>query len=159
MMVRKKVKSKVKPKPKAKKKAVVAKAKPKPHPFDEVREVVKRAKAFQIVKGKSYLYFCVQPTQEAIVFQQVLKKRLLNIVSIYNYKDNIIGYLIEFPIEKPHLDISKTGEGAAIFFSEKIEHKKLKLAFADQKLRVLSFDDQDFFVSVKWKSNQMVEEC
>lgn len=137
---------------------VKKKLEPKPKVFDEIRNVVKKARPFQIVKGKSYVYFCVMPSQEAIVFQQVMRKRLLSIAAVYNYKDNIIGYLVEFPKDKPHLDISKGAEGAAIFFSQRMEHTKPKLIFADQKLRVLSFQDQDYFISVKWKSNQMVEE-
>lgn len=143
-------------KKKTKKKKKV-KPKPKVSVFDEVRGVVKKAKPFHIVKGKAYLYFCVQPTQETIVFQQVLKKRNLSVAAVYNYKDTIIGYLIEFPGKKPHLDISKGAEGAAIFFSDKIEHRKPNLVYADQKLRILSFG-QDYFISVKWKSNQAVEE-
>lgn len=130
----------------------------KPKVFDEVRGVVKRAKPFHIVKGKNYLYFCVQPTQEGIVFQQVLKKKLLSIAAVYNYKDSIIGYLVEFPTKKPYLDISKGAEGAGICFTTKMEHTKPKLVFADQKLRVVSFENNDFYVSVKWKSNQAVDE-
>lgn len=121
--------------------------------FDEIRGLVKKAKPFHIVKGKAYLYFCVQPTQETIVFQQILKKRNLSVAAVYNYKDNIIGYLVEFPNQKPHLDISKGAEGAAIFFSDKLDHRKPKVVFADQKLRILNFG-QDYFISVKWKSNQ-----
>ena len=134
------------------------KAPPKAKPFDEIRGVVKKAKPFHIVKGKTYLYFCVQPTQENIVFQQVMKKKNLSIAAVYNYKDSIIGYLIEFLKEKPHLDISKGAEGAAIFFSKRVKHTKPKLVFADQKLRVLAFPEGDYFISVKWKSNQAVDE-
>ena len=125
--------------------------------LSEIREVVQKAKPFHIIKGKTYIYFCVQPTQEAVVFQQILKKRLLGVVAVYNYKDVIIGYLVEFK-KKPHLDISSNAEGAAIFFSQKIAHMKPKVLFSDHKLRVLAFGTQDFFISVKWKSNQALEE-
>jgi hypothetical protein len=123
----------------------------------EIREVVQKAKPFHIIKGKTYLYFSVQPTQEAVVFQQIIKKRLLGVVAVYNYKDTIIGYLVEFK-KKPYLDISKNAEGAAIFFSGKTAHTNPKVLFSDHKLRILAFGDQDFFISVKWKSNQALEE-
>lgn len=127
-------------------------------PLDQVRELVKKAKPFTIIRGgNEYAYFSIQPSQEQIVFQQIIKKKKLNIVAVYNYRDMIIGYLIEFN-EKAFLDISQTGEGLAIFFGKEESTKKPKMIFSDQKLRVLEFDPKSFFVSVKWRSNLVTEE-
>jgi len=138
-----------------KKKTPLTAKKPVPV-LEEVRRIAKAAQPHGIVRGKTYLYFCVQPSQEQVVFQTILKKRLMQIIAVYNYKDQIIGYVVQFGA-KPVLDISSTGEGVAIFFSKedgKHQNVKPKVIFTDQKLRVLSFDNQDFFVSVKWKSSQ-----
>lgn len=124
--------------------------------FEEIREIVKKANPFNIIHSPTYLYFSIQPTQEQVVFQQVLKKKNLSIVAVYNYRDVIIGYLVEF--KDAVLNISKSADGVGIFFSDKEKYPKPKLIFSDAKLRVLAFGADDYYLSVKWKSNMSTEE-
>jgi hypothetical protein len=119
--------------------------------FEEIRKIGKLAKPYHIVKGSDYIYFCVQPTQDNMVFQQTITKPNLSLISIYNVRDNIVGYLVKYK-GKPFLNISENAEGVGIFFTDNMTYKKPKVLYSNQKVRVLQFGSKDFYVSIKWKT-------
>ena len=123
--------------------------------MEELKTITNNAPQHVIVEGKGYLYFSLMPTQEEINLEKLLQDNSIQILSVRNFKNVVIGYKIQF-LKKPKL-LNIEEFGAAIFYTKTDSYKKPKVVYSDQKLRVISFDSKDYFISVKWKSNNPTE--
>lgn len=131
------------------------KQRPVPVKFREkLKLLVRRSPQFKIVRDDHYLYFAVQPAQEEVTHRELLRTSKLSCFSVSNSKQTVIGYFVVLN-GKPKMTLSEFG--AALFYTEQQHHKRLRVLYSDQKLRVLSYDEKDFFVSVKWKSSVQEE--
>lgn len=116
----------------------------------KLQKIIRRAPQHQIVQGAGFLYFSIQPAQEEIHYRELVRNSRIRCYSVLNTKQNVIGYFLQHS-GKPLMNLHEFG--AALFYSKQPHHKKIRPLFTDQKLRVLAFDERDFFVSVKWKSS------
>lgn len=123
--------------------------------LEELKTISKTAPYHVIVEGDGYLYFSIQPTQEDISLHEVAKEKSINFYAVKNFKNTVVGYVAE--LKKKPLVLNIEEFGAAIFYTKTILYKKSKVIFSDQKVRIVSFDSKDYFVSVKWKSNNPSE--
>ena len=120
----------------------------------EVERLVRHSSAQQIVRGQGYLYFSIQPTQEDIKIEPLCRKGDVVCFKVLNYRAQIIGYLV---VVRNSPRVVAQEFGAAIYYARRKAYEKVKVEFWDQKFRLLSFDTRDYFVSVKWKSNNQGE--
>jgi hypothetical protein len=130
----------------------------------EIEQVAQSAPFKKIVQGKNYLYFSLQPTQEEITIKAVYKKPHLKCYAVKNFKKSIIAYIVQ--LSKKPQDICIHEFGVAIFYSKvskaknkkvNFDYKNLKVPFSDAKFRIIALDSKDYFVSVKWRSNNPTE--
>lgn len=126
---------------------------------EEVQQIVSNADSSTIVNADDYIYFCIAPSYEAVQFRDLYQDDWIRVLMVLNFKDNPIGYLIYFEKYPAHRKMSDFGAG---FFFSKIRrqfksYKKCDIAFADQKFRILRYDEKDYFASVKWKSTNPLE--
>ena len=124
----------------------------------EINRLARSAPTHRIIQGVNYLYFSLQPTQEEIKLKTLCTKPNLRCYSVLNFKGSIIGYVVQFG-KKP-VDLNIDALGVAIYYSKSGEcptYKKLSIPFFDSKFRVLLLDSKDYFVSVKWRSNNPTE--
>ena len=131
----------------------------------EINRLAQSAPIHKIVRGKNYLYFALQPTQEIVSLKSLCQKPNLRCYSVKNFKGSIIGYVVQ--LRKTPEDINISEFGVSIFYSkpkkiektEKINYKyrNLKVSFSDTKFRSISFGSMDHFFSVKWRSNNPVD--
>lgn len=123
--------------------------------LEEIKTISKNAKPHITVQGNGYLYFSIQPTQEDISLKSIAKEKNVSCYSVLNFKGTVIGYVVL--LKKKPLLLNIEEFGAAIFYTKADIYKKAKIIFSDQKFRVIAFDSNDIFVSVKWKSNNPSE--
>ena len=131
----------------------------------EINRLAQSAPSHKIIQGKNYLYFALQPTQEAVSLKSLCQKSNLRCYAIKNFKGTIIGYVVQLGKKPEALSINEFG--VAIFYSKKskaknpekvcYEYRNLRVSFSDAKFRILSLDFKDYFVSVKWRSNNPVD--
>jgi hypothetical protein len=121
---------------------------------DKLKLLVRRSPQFKIVQSDQYLYFAVHRAQEEVTYRELLRTPKLSCYSVSNSKQVVVGYFILIA-KKPKMTLTEFG--AALFYSEQQKHRKLEVLYYDQKLRVLSFDGRDIFISCKWKSNSQEE--
>ena len=123
--------------------------------MEEIYKIARCVDPPKIVLGEDYLYFAIQTTQEEISLRLLAKNSKIECYAVKNFKNANIGYIIRTQ-GKPKINANEFG--AALFYSkEPKKYKRIKVLFSDSKIRVLSFDAKDFFVSVKWKSNNPIE--
>jgi hypothetical protein len=131
----------------------------------EINQIAASPNSHLIVQGANYLYFSMQPTQEIVTFKEICRRPNIKCYAVRNFKGATIGYTVLLA-QKP-LELKMDEFGAAIFFSplgkakdlkkSNLQYKRLQVPFSDAKFRIISFDSKDFFVSVKWKSNNPVD--
>lgn len=128
--------------------------------IEEVRKIISGAESSTIVNSEDYIYFCIAPSFEEVRFQNLYRDKFIRVLMVLNFKDNPIGYLIYFESFPEHRKISEFG--ASFFFSKSKKnfntYRKLDIAFADPKFRIISFDGRDYFAAVKWKSTNPLGE-
>lgn len=121
----------------------------------ELQTIIREAVNSSIIDAGDYVYFCIQPSFEAVHFVKLYQNHRLCTFMVRNFKNNPIGYFVYFEKYPEHRRISDYG--ASLFFSENKKkfdaYEDIQVAFADPKFRLVSFDDTDYFASVKWKSN------
>lgn len=120
----------------------------------EVEALVRHSTNQQIIKGKGYLYFSISSSQEEISIKPLCHKGGVFCYQVLNFKQIPIGYLVLIK-QSPKVVILEFGAG--IYYAKRKNYDKIKVEFADQKFRFVSFDAKDYFVSVKWKSNNVSE--
>lgn len=116
----------------------------------EINQIIREAPIHKIVRGKQYLYFSIQPTQEQLVMQEIHRDNNITCYAIRNFRENIVGYCVDYN-GTPKIAPEELGIG--IFYTEKVKYRGLTKLFSDQKFRLFGFDDGDYFASVKWRSN------
>jgi hypothetical protein len=132
----------------------------------EINQIAQSAPIHKIIQGKTYLYFSLQPTQEEIQFKEICRSDSIKCFEIRNFKNTMIGYLVL--LGKPPEFMNLHEYGAAIYYTKVLgkvqdlkkaglKYSKIKVCFSDAKFRVMAFNSKDFFVSVKWKSNNPLE--
>jgi hypothetical protein len=119
----------------------------------EVKQIAQRTDPQKIVRGKNYVYFSIQPSQEEVTFARLGRRGKLTFYSVNNFRSAVIGYLVCYR----EAQIQATEFGVAFFYSKKQSYQKLKVDFSDSRFRLLSFDSKDYFASVKWKSGNQTE--
>ena len=119
----------------------------------EIKQIAQRTDPQKIVRGKNYVYFSIQPSQEEVTFLGLGKRGKLNIYSVNNFRGATIGYLVSYR----DAQIRATEFGVAFFYSKRQSYQKLRVDFSDSRFRLLSFDAKDYFASVKWKSGNQTE--
>lgn len=120
----------------------------------ELQTIIREAAGSSIVDAGDYVYFCIQPSFEAVHFVQLYQNKQLCTFMVRNFKNNAIGYFVYF--EKYPLERRISDYGASLFFSKKNKafdsYDDVNVVFSDPKFRLIQFDGQDYFASVKWKS-------
>jgi hypothetical protein len=132
----------------------------------ELGKIAETAPPHNIVRGKNYLYFSLAPTQEAISTKEICNKPNLKCYAVRNFKNSTIGYLALLGKKPDNMTLNEFG--VALYFSKvgkgkdlkkaNLQYRKPNVTFSDAKFRVLSFDNKDYFCSVKWRSNNPVGE-
>lgn len=128
--------------------------------IEEVNNSIKHSFPMCTVQGEGFFYFSFGPHVSEYESRRVFKDKNIQIYTIYNHKETLMGYFVFYKYKKAKPFTIANELGVSILYSKKsrIEYDKLpENIFSDKKIRTFCFGESDYFISVKWKSNNIEE--
>lgn len=118
--------------------------------METLQKLFSRANAMTMIKSPGILYYCIQPSQEEVKLKPLHEAKKVKLSSVINFKSQVVGYVFEYSEKGAQVIINDKFTSAAISYGKKTTYNGVTV-FNDSKVRLLSFDDLDYALSIKWK--------
>jgi hypothetical protein len=128
--------------------------KPKLLPIEELKKICQVCSPTTIVRGKSYLYFSITPTTDAVTFAVKAEDPRVAIYEAVNERSATIGYCVLIKSNQKNQLAQNSDYGVGLYFSRARQYRRMKALFTDTRFRAVRFGGVDYFFSTKWKSGQ-----